>query len=68
MTTNFGGHMVPGPEKRLPGQSNAEYGGRPDPNAEYLVTQSLHSSWELSWVMRAVRAVFRWFGRHWRPR
>jgi hypothetical protein len=30
--------------------------------------QSLRSSWGLSWVMRAVGAVFRWFGRHRRPR
>ena len=60
--------MVPGPEKRLPGQSNAEYGGRPNPNAEFLVTQSLHSNWDLSWVTRAVGAVFRWFGRRDLPR
>ena len=60
--------MVPGPEKRLPGQSNAEYGGRPDPNAEFVVAQFLHSSWDLSWIMRASKAVFRWFGRRHRRR
>lgn len=28
-------------KKRLPGQSNAEYAGRPDPNADFLDRQSL---------------------------
>lgn len=55
--------MVPGPEKRLPGQSNAEYGVRRDPNGEFMVTQPLQRGGDLSWVMRAAGAMVRWVGR-----
>jgi hypothetical protein len=55
--------MVTGPEKRLPGQSNAEYDRGSDANADYLGTQSLHGGGDLSWVMKAADAVRRWLER-----
>ena len=55
--------MVPGPEKRLPGQSNAEYDRGRDANADFMGTQSLHNGGDLSWVMRAAQAVRRWVDR-----
>jgi hypothetical protein len=46
------------PRKRLPGQSNAEYAGRRDPNADFLGVQSVSSSgaWVFS-IARLVRAL-----------
>ena len=42
-----------GPEKRLPGQSNADYErARRDPNAAFLGTQSLVGGGDPTWVMR----------------
>ena len=55
--------MVPGPEKRLPGQSNAEYGQGRDANADFLGTQSLHNGGDLSWVMKVADAARRWLER-----
>lgn len=51
--------MVPGPEKRLPGQSNSEYDRGRDANADFLGTQSLHNGGDLSCVMRAAEAIRR---------
>ncbi len=55
--------MVPGPEKRLPGQSNAEYDRGRDANADFLGTQSPHGGGDLSWVIRAAGAIRRWLER-----
>lgn len=55
--------MVPGPEKRLPGQSNADYDRGRDANADFLGTQSLYGGGDLSWVMRVADALRRWLGR-----
>lgn len=55
---------MPGPEKRLPGQSNAEYERRrSDPNAEFLGAQSIEGGVDLTWVMRLAQALSRWFSR-----
>jgi hypothetical protein len=45
------------PPKRIPGQSNAEYHGGPDPNAPFLGVQSLSSGDDMSWVGRLYNAV-----------
>lgn len=55
--------MVPGPEKRLPGQSNAAFEQRRATNADFLGTQSLHNGGDLSWVMKAADALRRLFTR-----
>jgi hypothetical protein len=47
-------------EKRLPGQSNAEFEGHRDPNADFLGTQSLHGGGDLSFVQRGLRAFLSW--------
>ena len=47
---------MPRPDKRLPGQSNADYAGRVDPNTKFLGTQSLHGGGDLTIVHRAARA------------
>jgi hypothetical protein len=54
-----------GPEKRLPGQGNAEYEHgayerRGDPNAGFLGTQSLVGGEDPSWVMRLSGALLSW--------
>jgi hypothetical protein len=54
-----------GPEKRLPGQSNAEYEHtsyerRGDPNAAFLGTQSVVGGADPTWVMRLWAAVLSW--------
>jgi hypothetical protein len=50
-----------GQEKRLPGQSNADYErARSDPNAEFLGTHSLVGGGDPTWVMRAARAFLDW--------
>ncbi|GGM73030.1 hypothetical protein GCM10007977_088350 [Dactylosporangium sucinum] len=53
------------PEKRLPGQSNAqyEYEGRRDPNADFLGTHSIQGGGDPTWMIRAWHAVFAWFDR-----
>jgi hypothetical protein len=51
---------MPGPEKRLPGQSNADYGGRPDPNVAYLGTESVAGGTDPTWILRLMRAFFAW--------
>lgn len=52
---------MPGPEKRLPGQTNADYGRRRDANADFLGTQSLRGGGDPTWALRLVRALFeRW--------
>jgi hypothetical protein len=52
---------MPKPEKRLPGQSNADHERAPrDPNAEFLGTQSLVGGGDPTWVMRAAKALFTW--------
>lgn len=48
------------PEKRLPGQSNSDYGRGTDPNAEFIGTQSLSGGGDLSFVFRATRAFMSW--------
>ncbi|MCA1783854.1 MAG: hypothetical protein ABR616_17005 [Dermatophilaceae bacterium] len=53
-----------GPEKRIPGQSNAQYErARTDPNAQFLGTQSLDGGGDLTWVMRAAKAFSDWLRR-----
>jgi hypothetical protein len=47
-------------EKRLPGQSNAEYERRRDPNAQFLGTQSLQGGGDPSFVQRGLRAFLAW--------
>ena len=44
-------------KKRLPGQSNAEYARRPDPNAGFLGTQSLSGGDWFSGIARLIRAL-----------
>jgi hypothetical protein len=34
--------MAPGPEKRIPGQSNADYGRRSDPVGSHLSQHDVH--------------------------
>ncbi|HJQ89488.1 MAG TPA: hypothetical protein VJ820_18745 [Propionibacteriaceae bacterium] len=48
------------PKKRLPGQSNADYVGRPDRNADFLGTESLSGGGDFGasfTVVRIVRAL-----------
>ncbi|MEW2353209.1 hypothetical protein [Spirillospora sp. NPDC029432] len=54
---------MPPPEKRLPGQSNAEYEGRQNPNAKFLGTQSLSGGGDPSFIVRISQAVFAWITR-----
>ena len=55
---------MPGPEKRIPGQSNADYDrARSDPNADFLMNQSLHGSGDPTWVMRLAKALSDWWER-----
>jgi hypothetical protein len=49
-----------GPEKRLPGETNADYERRNDPNAEFIGTQSLHGGGDPFIVSRALRALVFW--------
>ena len=52
---------MPAPEKRLPGQSNADFErARRDPNADFLGTQSLVGGGDPTWVMRAANALLSW--------
>ena len=55
---------MPGLEKRIPGQSNAEHErGRHDPNAQFLGTQVLEGGVDPTGVLRAPKAVSDWFSR-----
>jgi len=56
------------PEKRLPGQTNADYERRDDPNAEFIGTHSLDGGGDLSFVHRALRALSSWRNRRRRGR
>ena len=47
-------------QKRRPGQSNAEFEGRGDPNADFLGTHSLHSGGDPSFLYRGLRAFLSW--------
>ena len=62
--------MAPGPEKRIPGQSNADYERRSDPVGAHLAQHDVHRGHDLTWVLRAYqglgRLLRRAFGR--RPR
>ncbi len=51
------------PEKRLPGQSNAEYEHRQNPNAEFIGTQSLSGGGDPSLALRISRAFSAWLNR-----
>jgi hypothetical protein len=43
--------------KRIPGQTNAEYNGGPDPNVQFLGTHSLSGGGDPSWVGRLYNAI-----------
>jgi hypothetical protein len=47
-------------DRRLPGQSNAEYERGNDPNAAFHGTHSLYGGGDLSFVSRALRAFLSW--------
>jgi hypothetical protein len=49
-----------GPEKRLPGQSNEDFGKSKDPNSDFIGTQSLYGGGDPGWMIRAMRAVSDW--------
>ncbi|CAN7460232.1 hypothetical protein [Knoellia sp. LjRoot47] len=52
------------PEKRLPGQSNADYERpRRDPNADFLGTHAVSGGGDPSQVMRVAQLILDWFGR-----
>lgn len=51
--------MTPSP-KRFPGQTNADYESRKDPNADFLGTQSLRGGGDPSIVYRGLRALLSW--------
>ena len=51
------------PEKRLPGQSNADFERIHDPNRGFIGTQSLHGGGDPSFAYRGFRAVLAWFDR-----
>jgi hypothetical protein len=55
--------MTPGPEKRVPGQSNAEYDNRRDPNDDFIGIQSGPYGGGDSSIYRAMRAVVSWLDR-----
>ncbi|KAB2350238.1 hypothetical protein [Actinomadura rudentiformis] len=48
------------PQKRLPGQSNAEFERRHNANADFIGTQSLHGGGDHSLVIRISQAFFAW--------
>jgi hypothetical protein len=56
--TPIEGFPMPGPEKRLPGQANADYERRHDPNSDFIGVQSAYGggyqggwTWQLlAWV------------------
>ncbi|MQY05916.1 hypothetical protein [Actinomadura macrotermitis] len=51
------------PEKRLPGQSNAEYERRRDPNADFIGMQSMAGGGDPTRAIRYSQAFFAWFNR-----
>jgi hypothetical protein len=50
-------------EKRLPGQTNADYENHDDPNAQFIGTQSLQGGGDPSFMYRGLRAVLSWLDR-----
>ncbi|WP_067824964.1 hypothetical protein [Actinomadura kijaniata] len=54
---------MPAAEKRLPGQSNAEYERRHNPNADFIGTQSLQGGGDPSFMIRGFRALLDRLGR-----
>lgn len=56
-----------GTEKRVPGQDNADYGHRHDPNSDFVGTESLSGGGDASFVYRALRRFLAWCDR-WRDR
>ena len=55
---------MPAPEKRVPGQSNADYERpRRDPNADFLGTQAVSGGGDPTWVMRASQVILDWLRR-----
>lgn len=55
---------MPGPEKRIPGQSNADYERAPsDPNARFLGTHSLQGGGDLTGLTKVGKALFDWWKR-----
>ncbi len=56
------------PEKRRPGQSNAEYERRENPNADFLGAQSLSGGGNPSLPLRIFRALSTWLDRHRAPK
>lgn len=46
-----------GPEKRLPGQSDADYARTSDPNANFHHTRSLHGGGDLTFGVRLMNAI-----------
>lgn len=48
------------PRRRLPGQSNAEFRRRKDPNTKFIGTQSLQGGGDPTFVYRALRAFLSW--------
>ena len=59
---------MPAPEKRRPGQRNADVDGpRDDPNADFAGTASLYGGGDPTWAMRLVRAVGDWWDRRRSP-
>lgn len=56
--------MMAGPDKRIPGQRNADYDGpHSDPNADFIGTSSLYGGGDPTWAMRLVRAISGWWRR-----
>ena len=49
--------------KRLPGQNNADYEDRKDPNSDFVGTQSLYGGGDPSLVYRGLRAFLSWLDR-----
>lgn len=47
------------PEKRLPGQSNSDF-GRSNPNSEFIGTQSVYGGGDPSFGLRLFRAIGAW--------
>lgn len=49
-----------GPEKRVPGQSNEDYGRGGDPNAPFVHTRALYGGGDLSFGARLMDAIVSW--------
>ena len=55
--------LMTAPEKRLPGESNADHENRKDPNADIIGTQSLFGGGDASFVQRGLRGLLSWLDR-----